>query len=213
MCLAVFLGVCAVLPRVTAEVDGQGGTTSTPNDPPPQVTVALKVLKRNETEVGDGRQGMAVLGMDEGGSRENRSLVWGSGSPPVHTPPSAPSSPTPDTPSRRLPLPIVTVASRLLYTPNRKERERERESTSGSTRNAFVGDIPMHQIEFDPVPEGDVYRTDKTHAQSSVLAWAGSFVSLLQPSSVPLGGCLLIAFPPTHTLVLYLQPNSTLTFS
>ncbi|XP_050725801.1 prominin-1-A-like isoform X3 [Eriocheir sinensis] len=178
--VAVLLVVCA-----GAGADTRDSSTVTPPDPPPQVTVAFKVLQRNGTEVGDERpQGVAVLGMGERGAKGNRSLVWGSGFPPVPAPPPAP--PSQDAPSRRLPLPIVTVASRLLFSPERKERERERERENKGARSSLVGDIPVHKIEFAPVPEGDVYRTDKTHAQSSILAWAGAFVSLLQPASVPL---------------------------
>lgn len=190
MCMALLLVVCAMLPRAGAGVDSPNNSTVTPLGRLPQVTVDVKVLKRNESEAGDGQQDMAVLGMSEGGSKGNRSFVWGRGSQPLPSPP--PASSTSDIPSRHLPLPIVTVASRLLYSPGRKEREREVDSSSA--RNSFSGDIPMHKIQFEPVPDGDVYRTDKTHAQSSVLAWAGSFVSLLQPASVPLGGYLRTSF-------------------
>lgn len=161
---------CAVLPWGAVAL-AQDNSTVTPL---PKVTVALKVL--NVTERGNGQpKGVAVLSMAEGGANGNRSFVWASGLPP------SPSVTTQDAP-RHLLIPGVTVASRLLYSPGRKEQKGD-----SSARNALMGDIPLREIEFDPVPAGDVYRTDTTYAQSMVLAWASAFVSLLQPASVPLG--------------------------
>ncbi|KAK7070363.1 hypothetical protein SK128_027269 [Halocaridina rubra] len=54
-----------------------------------------------------------------------------------------------------------------------------------STRSSLARDPQPRILEFDPVPEGDAYSTDQTHAQPTILAWAGSFVSLLQPSHFP----------------------------
>lgn len=167
--MALLLVLCSVLSRAGAGVDSQVNSTVAPLHPPPQVTVSLKVVKENDTQ----------YDRDVG---EGSTVGLGSDSLPLPSPPQA--SPIPDAPSKHLPLPIVTVASRLLYSPGRKERERD----SNSARDAFVGGVPRHKIDFAPVPEGSAYLTDKTLAQSSVLAWAGSFVSLLQPSSVPLGG-------------------------
>ncbi|MPC13637.1 hypothetical protein E2C01_006377 [Portunus trituberculatus] len=171
VCVAVATVVCAVLPLGAAEV--QDNSTVAPL---PQVTVGFKVLPQNVTERSKGQpKGVAVLSMAERGTEGNRSLVWGRGVPP--TPPVT----TQDAP-HPLPPPVVTVASRLLYSPGKKEEERD-----GGSRSPFVGDVPLREIEFDPVPPGDVYRTDTTHAQSTMLAWAGAFVSLLQPASIPLG--------------------------
>ncbi|XP_063841291.1 prominin-1-A-like isoform X2 [Scylla paramamosain] len=167
VCVAVVTVACALLPLGAAEVQDNNTVI-----PLPQVTVGLKVLQQNVTERSKEQpKGVAVLSMAEGGTEGNRSLVWGRGVPP--TPPFT----TQDAP-HPLPPPVVTVSSRLLY---KKEEERD----SGS-RSAFVDDVPLREIEFDPVPPGEMYRTDTTHAQSTMLAWAGAFVSLLQPASIPL---------------------------
>lgn len=172
--MAVVTVVCAVLPWGAAEV--QDNSTVAPL---PQVTVGFKVLPQNVTERSKGQpKGVAVLSMAERGTEGNRSLVWARGVPP--TPPVT----TQDFP-HPLPPPVVTVASRLLYSPgDKKEEERD-----GGSRSAFMDEIPLREIDFDPVPSGEVYRTDTTYAQSTMLAWAGAFVSLLQPANIPLGEC------------------------
>ena len=184
VCVATITVVCVVLPcgvAAAAAVTQDNSTVS----PLPQVTVALKVLQSNATEKrGVQPRSVAVLSMAEGGAEGNRSLVWDSGLPPT-------SPVSPQNASHSLPLPVVTVASRLLYSPARKERkERDRNTDS---RNVLVGDIPVREIEFEPVPAGEQYRTDTTHAQSTMLAWAGAFLSLLQPATIPLGELVTVS--------------------
>lgn len=162
--------------------------------PRPQITVGLKVIKRGETvseipvERGDR---VAVLTMDKEMTSKNRTLSWGTGSLPTQAAhpdteegmPSGPDSQgTPGHTVTSLPLPIVTIASRLLY----EDGQQEDDSQGGST-SSLARDPQPRDLVFDSVPEGDSYSTDTTHAQPTVLAWAGAFVSALQPSHFPLG--------------------------
>ncbi|XP_064095730.1 prominin-1-A-like isoform X2 [Macrobrachium nipponense] len=87
----------------------------------------------------------------------------------------------PKTNSRNKPFPVVTVTSRIL-SPGRNRNEGKK---SDGEKSPLSRDPQIRNIEFEPVPEGDRYGTDTTHAQPTILAWAGAFVSLLQPSHFP----------------------------
>ncbi|XP_066946363.1 prominin-1-A [Macrobrachium rosenbergii] len=81
----------------------------------------------------------------------------------------------------RKPFPVVTVTSRIL-SPGRNRNEGKKLE---SEKSPLSRDPQIRNIEFEPVPEGDRYGTDTTLAQPTILAWAGAFVSLLQPSHFP----------------------------
>ncbi|XP_068249319.1 prominin-1-A isoform X2 [Palaemon carinicauda] len=81
----------------------------------------------------------------------------------------------------RKPYPVVTVTSRVLSS----GRNRNEGKTPEIEKSPLSRDPQIRNIEFEPVPEGDLYRTDTTHAKPTILAWAGAFVSLLQPSHFP----------------------------
>lgn len=130
--------------------------------PTPRVTVGLRVVPKNETlkdpAEASGHRDVAALSKE--GNRSSG-----------HVQEQAP----------KMPLPIVTVASRLLDVGRREEDPESR------TISSLARDPPPKPLEFDPVPEGDPYKSDTTLAQPTVLAWAGSFVSALQPEHFPMG--------------------------
>ncbi|KAK3861505.1 hypothetical protein Pcinc_032542 [Petrolisthes cinctipes] len=152
-----------------------------PTSPRTQVRVNLKVLKQEPVE---GPRGVAVLSMNEGTRPGNKSLSWGKNT--SHSPAGV-----------SLPRPVVTIASRLLYDdePQGGDEERDRDWTRNRNRergrSSLSGDPQPRELEYDPVPEGDPYRTDTTLAEPTLLAWAGAVVSLLQPTHFPLGEYLL----------------------
>ncbi|XP_037778899.1 prominin-1-A-like isoform X3 [Penaeus monodon] len=138
--------------------------------PTPRVTVGLRVVPKDETPKDTSEaprhRDVAVLSVGHEGPGGNKSFSWGAG----HVQEKAP----------KMPLPIVTVASRLLDVGRRDEDPETR------TISSLARDPPPKPLEFDPVPEGDPYKTDSTLAQPTVLAWAGAFVSALQPEHFPM---------------------------
>nr|XP_045606383.1 prominin-1-A-like isoform X1 [Procambarus clarkii] len=153
----------------------------------PRITVGLKVVKQNETipEV-------AVLTINKGLTSGNRTLSWDSesllsqnhflqsdqNSSASHSVPPA-SGETPDSAPTFLPLPIVTVSSRLLFAGVQRDEDEEK-SPSSQARDPL-----LRTLQFEPVPEGEPYLTDVTHAKPTVLAWAGAVISALHPTHFP----------------------------
>ncbi|XP_071543470.1 prominin-1-A isoform X2 [Panulirus ornatus] len=173
------------------------GTPGAHTSPRPQVTVGLKDIKRSEAVSGipveEGGK-VAILSMDKKITSENRTFSWGTGPLPTqgkarhpdaedHVPPGPASRGTPGPPATSLPLPIVTIASRLLYEDNQED---VKEKSRGGSTSSLASDPQPRDLVFDAVPDGEPYSTDTTHAQPTVLAWAGAFVSALQPSHFPL---------------------------
>nr|XP_053652384.1 uncharacterized protein LOC128702239 [Cherax quadricarinatus] len=166
MCVLLALWVHGSLGTASSATPYPGTT------PPPQVTVAVKVLRQNTTAETSNKSSSLGTVPHEGHTTQ--------GTTEVAQRESTPSITVPRTTSTSPPLPIVTITSRLLY----DGRQEVGEEDMGTSRSLAHDPVPKN-LQFEAVPEGEPYTTDTTHTTPTLLAWAGALITSLQPTHFP----------------------------